>query len=108
MRHNAKDAVPVQFEIDRARDDIAALEPAIKDNIEVLARAEVEVEHLDREIVATRERWIHVSATAPTTPTSAPIRACPARAKARMYFASNGRLPDALVALKRTPRFFPT
>jgi len=55
VRHNAQDAVPVQFEIDRARDEIAALEPAIKDNIEVLARAEVDVEHLDREIVATRD-----------------------------------------------------
>jgi len=54
VRHNAKGAVPVQFEIDRARDHIANLEPAIKDNIEVLARAEVETEHLDREIAATK------------------------------------------------------
>jgi len=54
VRHNAKDAVPVQFEIDRARDDIANLEPAIKDNIETLARAEVETEHLDREIAAVK------------------------------------------------------
>ena len=54
VRHNAKDAVPVQFEIDRARDDIASLEPAIKDNIEILARAEVETEHLEREIAATK------------------------------------------------------
>jgi len=54
VRHNAKDAVPVQFEIDRAREEIASLEPAIKDNIEVLARAEVETEHLEREIAATR------------------------------------------------------
>jgi len=54
VRHNAKDAVPVQFEIDRARGEIANLEPAIKDNIEALARAEVDVEHLDREIVAVR------------------------------------------------------
>ena len=51
VRHNAKDAVPVQFEIDRARGEIANLEPAIKDNIETLARAEVDVEHLD-----TRDR----------------------------------------------------
>jgi chromosome segregation ATPase len=50
VRHNAKDAVPVQFEIDRARREIADLEPAIKDNIEVLARAEVDVEYLNREI----------------------------------------------------------
>jgi len=55
VRHNAKSAVPVQFEIDRAREEIAALEPAIKNNIETLARAEVEVEHLDREIVAVRD-----------------------------------------------------
>jgi len=54
VRHNAKDAVPVQFEIDRARDEIAAMEPAIRDNIEMLARTEVEVKHLDDEITADR------------------------------------------------------
>jgi chromosome segregation ATPase len=55
VRHNAQDAVPVQFEIDRARGEIANLEPAIKDNIETLARAEVDVEYLDREIAMTQE-----------------------------------------------------
>ena len=30
VRHNAKDAVPLQFEIDRAREEIASLEPAIQ------------------------------------------------------------------------------
>lgn len=54
VRHNAKDAVPDQFKIDKAREEVANLEPAIKDNIEVLARAEVDVEHLGREIVAVR------------------------------------------------------
>jgi len=54
VRHNVKDKIPVQFDIDRARGEIANLEPAMKDNIEVLARAEVEVEHLDREIVAVQ------------------------------------------------------
>jgi chromosome segregation ATPase len=54
VRHNAKDAVPVQFEIDRARQQIANLEPAIKDNIENLARAEVDVEYLNREIATTQ------------------------------------------------------
>jgi septal ring factor EnvC (AmiA/AmiB activator) len=54
FRHNAKDAVPVQFEIDRARQQIANLEPAIKDNIENLARAEVDVEYLNREIATTQ------------------------------------------------------
>jgi chromosome segregation ATPase len=55
VRHNAKGAVPVQFEIDRAREEIANLEPAIVENRETLARAEVDVEHLEREIAATRE-----------------------------------------------------
>jgi chromosome segregation ATPase len=54
FRDGAKSSVPVQFEIDRAREEIASLGPAIHDNIENLARAQVEVESLDREIVATR------------------------------------------------------
>jgi chromosome segregation ATPase len=54
VKRNAKEAVPLPFDIDRAREEIASLEPAIRDNIEKLARAEVEVEHLDREIKAIR------------------------------------------------------
>ncbi len=54
VRDNAKSSVPVQFEIDRAREEIASLEPAIKDQIENLARAQVDVEHLDREIASIR------------------------------------------------------
>jgi len=53
-RHAVKSNVPPQFDIDRARDEIASLEPAIRDNIEMLARSEVEVEWLDREIAAIR------------------------------------------------------
>src|SRR6185437_4479522 len=55
VRQNARDAVGVQFEIDRTRGEIANLEPAIKDNIEVLARAEVDVEHLGREIAVVQD-----------------------------------------------------
>jgi chromosome segregation ATPase len=54
IRHNVKAGVPVQFEIDRARDEIANLEPAIIENREMLARAEVDVEHLEADIAATR------------------------------------------------------
>jgi septal ring factor EnvC (AmiA/AmiB activator) len=54
VRDNAKSSVPVQFEIDRAREEIASLGPAIQDQIENLARAQVDVEHLDREIIAIR------------------------------------------------------
>jgi hypothetical protein len=55
VRDNARDAVGIQFEIDRTREEILSLEPAIKENIEVLARAEVDVEHLEREIAATQD-----------------------------------------------------
>jgi len=54
VRDNAKSSVPVQFEIDRAREEIVSLEPAIREQIENLARAQVDVEHLDREIAAIR------------------------------------------------------
>jgi len=54
VKQNAKDAVPLPFDIDRAREEIAGLEPAIRDNIEKLARAEVDVENLDKEIASIR------------------------------------------------------
>ncbi len=54
VRDTARHQVSPQFEIDRARDEISSLEPAIHGNIENLARAQVDVEHLDREIVAIK------------------------------------------------------
>jgi chromosome segregation ATPase len=53
-RDMAQNAVGIQFQIDRARADIASLEPARHNNIENLARAEEDVKVLDREIVAIR------------------------------------------------------
>jgi len=50
VRQTAKDSVDPQFEIDRARADIANLQPAFDQNKETLARAEVAAEHLEREI----------------------------------------------------------
>jgi len=55
VRHNAKASVPIQFEIDRARQMITDLEPAIRDKVEDLARLEEEVKELKEEIVAGRE-----------------------------------------------------
>jgi chromosome segregation ATPase len=55
FRHRADDAVSTQFKIDVARGEIANLEPAIKDNIEALARAEVDVEYLEKEIATVQE-----------------------------------------------------
>lgn len=54
VRDNAKGAVPVQFEIDRAREEIAGLEPAIKDGIVQVANARVDIAMLEREIASTR------------------------------------------------------
>jgi chromosome segregation ATPase len=50
VRQDVKDSVDPQFEIDRARRDIDSLKPMFDQNKETLARAEIEVEHLDREI----------------------------------------------------------
>lgn len=54
-RHSVKGSVPVEFEIERARNEIAALKPAIEDAIESVVKAEFEVDRLNKEIVATRE-----------------------------------------------------
>ncbi len=54
VRHSAKATIPVQFEIDKTREEIASLEPVIKENIETYARNEVDVEHLEKEIDATK------------------------------------------------------
>jgi chromosome segregation ATPase len=53
-RDSVKNALGIQFQIDRARAEIASLEPARHNNIENLARAEEDVKALDREIVAIR------------------------------------------------------
>jgi len=51
VRQKAQDSVSIQFQIDAAKNEILALEPAILENRETLARAEVDVEHLKQEIV---------------------------------------------------------
>ena len=53
VRHAAKDAVPVQFEIDRARQQVEALTPAIRQHVEQMARAEEDVRTLDADITET-------------------------------------------------------
>jgi chromosome segregation ATPase len=50
IRQGAKDSVPPAFEIERARNEIASLQPMFDQNKETLARAEVEAEHLEREV----------------------------------------------------------
>jgi len=55
VRQSVKDGVPAQFEIDRARQELAALDPAIDKCTEKVARAEYQVDKLNSEIVADRE-----------------------------------------------------
>lgn len=54
VRHTAHDSVPIQFEIERARQQVSALEPELHRNIEAIAKAEVEIETLQKEIETTQ------------------------------------------------------
>jgi len=54
VRHNVQSAVPPQFEVDRARQAIEDLKPMFDQNKETLARAEIEVEHLEKEVTAVQ------------------------------------------------------
>lgn len=53
-RSTVKAQVPIQFEIDRARQEVVDLEPAIHQNLESLTKAEVDSEHLEAEIASTQ------------------------------------------------------
>ncbi len=55
VRNSAKHSVPPEFEVDRARNEIAALKPAIEEGMEAVVRAEIQAENLQKEIVATRD-----------------------------------------------------
>jgi chromosome segregation ATPase len=63
VRQTAKDSIDPQFEIDRARREIDSLKPAFEQNKETLARAEVEAEHLEREIATTQANLDHEKGT---------------------------------------------
>jgi len=54
VRHDARRAVPIDFEIERARDAVKSLDPAMLDSHENIVRAQVDLEGLEREIVASR------------------------------------------------------
>jgi len=56
VREGAKDSVPPQFKIDIARQQLRDLVPATERSLEQLARAEYQVEKLQADIVASRDR----------------------------------------------------
>ncbi|HEV3168574.1 MAG TPA: hypothetical protein VGZ22_31500 [Isosphaeraceae bacterium] len=57
-RNSVKDSVPIPIEIERARQQVSDLEPAIKTNIEELARAEEDVKDLNSEIAELQTRHV--------------------------------------------------
>lgn len=54
-RKSVQTNVPIDIQIERARQEIANLEPAIHEGIEALAKAEVEVEDLGHQIAAHKQ-----------------------------------------------------
>lgn len=50
VKNSVRDTVPVEFEIERARNMLASLEPEIRNNMQVIAHREVEVERLDNQV----------------------------------------------------------
>lgn len=55
VRQNVKANVPIDIQIERARQEIADLEPAIHSGIEAVVKSEFEVEDLNHQIAAHRE-----------------------------------------------------
>src|SRR6476619_5699590 len=51
-----KNAVPVEFEIDRARGMVKDIMPEIRKNMQIIAKEEVEVERLDSEIARLEKK----------------------------------------------------
>jgi hypothetical protein len=54
-RSSVKGSVPIEFEIDRAKNEIAALTPAIQDGVESLVRAKIQEERLEAQIASGRD-----------------------------------------------------
>jgi len=54
VRQTAKESIDPRFEIERARQEIASLQPAFEQNKEMLARAEVASEGLEKEIAVVQ------------------------------------------------------
>jgi chromosome segregation ATPase len=50
------EAIPIEFQVDRARGMIQDLVPEVRKNMHVIAKEEVEVERLDAQIVASQSR----------------------------------------------------
>jgi hypothetical protein len=58
VKNSVKDSVPVEFEIQRARNLLSSLEPEIRTNMQAIAREEVHVERLSKQVTKLSERQL--------------------------------------------------
>jgi chromosome segregation ATPase len=56
VRDSVKDSVPLNFEIDRARNMVKNLQPEIQRNMHVIAKEEAEVERLEQKVRQAEEK----------------------------------------------------
>jgi chromosome segregation ATPase len=56
VKDSVKDSVPIEFEIERARNLLSSLEPEIRQNMQAIAREEVQVERLAKQIAKLTDR----------------------------------------------------
>ncbi len=58
VTNSVKSAVPVEFEIERARNLLASIKPEIRNNMQAIAKEEVEIERLARRMEKLRDRQV--------------------------------------------------
>ncbi len=56
VKDSVRDTVPIEFEIERARKMVKNLVPDIRKNMHAIAREEVEIQRLDKQIAETSDR----------------------------------------------------
>ncbi len=56
VKDSVRSNVPVEFEIERARQMVADLEPDIRRNMHVIAKEEVEIDRLEKQIAMTEDK----------------------------------------------------
>ncbi len=57
VRETARESVPLEFELQRARDLIRDILPEIQANVRLIARDEVEIAGIEKDIAASREQF---------------------------------------------------
>jgi hypothetical protein len=58
LQQSAQEAIPIEFQIDRARGLIKDLVPEVRKNMHIIAKEEVEVQRLEEQIADTESRLV--------------------------------------------------